>query len=68
MALLVDSVLDVVRRGDAPVTPSAEILPDIALISGVMKLGDSLVLVHDLDRFLSIEDYEKLRLALELEL
>ena len=67
VALLVDSVAGVVRRDDAPVTPWEEILPDIQSISGVMKLKDSLVLVHDLERFLSIEDYEKLRLALDLE-
>jgi purine-binding chemotaxis protein CheW len=67
VALLVDSVVDVVRRSDAPVTPSAEILRDIELISGVMKLGDSLALVHDIERFLSIEDHGKLQLALNLE-
>jgi purine-binding chemotaxis protein CheW len=67
VALLVDSVVGVVRRSEAQITPAAEILPDIESISGVMKLDDSLVLVHDLERFLSIEDHEKLQLALNLE-
>jgi hypothetical protein len=49
------------------VTPWEEILLNIQSISGVMKLENSLVLVHDLERFLSIEDHEKLRLALDLE-
>jgi len=66
VALLADSVTGVVQRGDALITPVAEILPDLESISGVMRLDDSLVLVHDLERFLSIEDHEKLRLALEL--
>ena len=58
------------RRGAArrcAVTPWEEILLNIQSISGVMKLENSLVLVHDLERFLSIEDHEKLRLALDLE-
>ena len=66
VALLVDSIVGVVERSAAQVTPAAEILPDIESISGVMKLDDSLVLVHDLERFLSIEDHAKLQLALNL--
>ncbi len=64
VALLVDSVVGVFERGE--VMPAAEILPDVESISGVMKLNDSLVLVHDLERFLSSEDHEKLQLALGL--
>ena len=64
LALLVDSVAGVVRRSDAGVTPTAEILRDTESISGVMKLEDVLVLVHDIERFLSIEDEAALELAL----
>lgn len=67
VALLVDSVADVVRRADAHITPAADILPDIESISGVMPLDDSLLLVYDIERFLSIEDHEKLQLALDLQ-
>src|SRR6266446_7263771 len=55
VALLVDSVVGVVPRGKVQVTPAAEILPDLESISGVMKLDGGLVLVHDVERFLSIE-------------
>ena len=67
VALLVDSVVDVVEQRKAHVTPAAEILPDLECISGVMKLDGSLVLVHDVEKFLSIEDHNALQLALNLE-
>ncbi|HYR59428.1 MAG TPA: chemotaxis protein CheW, partial [Chthoniobacteraceae bacterium] len=68
VALLVDAVVGVVERREAQVTPAAEILPDLECISGVMKLNDGgLVLVHDIERFLSIADHAALQLALNLE-
>lgn len=67
VALLVDSVEGVVPHSNARITSTAEILPDIELITGVMKLDESLVLLHDIERFLSIDDHEKLQLALDAE-
>ena len=67
VALLVDAVSGVVPRCEAEITPAAEILPDIECVSGVMKLDGGLVLVHDIERFLSIEDHAALQLALNLE-
>ena len=67
VALLVDAVVGVVPRCDAQITSAAEILPDLACVSGVMKLAGGLVLVHDVERFLSIEDHAALQLALNLE-
>lgn len=67
VALLVDAVVGVVPRREAQITPAAEILPDLESFTGVMKLNGGLVLVHDLERFLSIEDHAALQLALKLE-
>lgn len=67
VALLVDAVVGVVPRCDAQITSAADILPDLACVSGVMKLAGGLVLVHDVERFLSIEDHAALQLALNLE-
>ena len=67
VALLVDAVMGVVARGDAQVTPMSEILSDFASISGVMKCDGGLVLVHDLEKFLSLEDHAALQLALHTE-
>ena len=66
VALLVDAVLGVVPRSEAQITPASAILPDLECISGVMKLDGGLVLVHDIERFLSIEDHEALQMALNL--
>jgi purine-binding chemotaxis protein CheW len=67
VALLVDAVVGVVPWRDAQITPASEILPDLECVSGVMKLDGGLVLVHDVERFLSIEDHAALQLALTLE-
>ena len=67
VALLVDAVVGVVTGIKGRVTPAAEILPDMPSIAGVMKLGGGLVLVQDIERFLSIEDHDALQLALNLE-
>ena len=67
VALLVDAVVGVVEGHKADITLAAEILPDLECISGVMKLDGGLVLVHDVEKFLSIEDHTALQLALNLD-
>ena len=67
VALLVDAVAGVVPRIGAQITPASEILPDLECVSGVMKLDGGIVLVHDVERFLSIEDHAALQMALDLE-
>jgi purine-binding chemotaxis protein CheW len=66
VALMVDAVSGVVAQSEVQLTPALEILPDLECVSGVMKLDGNLVMVHDLERFLSIEDHEALQLALNL--
>lgn len=67
VALLVDALVGVVDYDAAQITPGADILPDLESISGVMKSDGGLVLVHDVERFLSIEDHTALQLALQFE-
>jgi len=59
VALRVDRALELVRAalGDAP---------DVELFAGVATLGDGLVLVHDLERFLSRAEATALDRALEV--
>ncbi len=66
VALLVDSVEGVVAGQSAEITPAAEFLPELESVSGVMKLDDGLVVVHDIERFLTIENHAALDLALNL--
>ena len=65
VALLVDAVSGVVPRVAAQITPAAEILPHLGAISGVLKLDDGLVLIHDIDCFLSLDDTAALERALD---
>jgi len=64
IALVADAVHDVI--GFAQVLIETEnILPGLEYVEGVVKLTDGLILIHDLDRFLSLEEESSLDLALE---
>ncbi len=55
VALLVDSVSSVEVSSDGLVHAS-DILPRMDYIDGVATLGDGMILIHDLDKFLSLEE------------
>ncbi|WAC04829.1 MAG: chemotaxis protein CheW [Methanoregula sp.] len=63
VALPVDTVQGVVEPASKPVD-AGEILPDLPYIQGVVKLPDGLVLIHDLDTFLSLDEETALNVAL----
>ena len=56
VALLVDDVQDVVEIDDRRVAKQKDILPGIGHVDGAINLEDNIVLVHDLEKFLSIEE------------
>jgi purine-binding chemotaxis protein CheW len=64
LALLVDSVEGVHECEETAVIPGGEILPDIGYVKGVVKFPDGLVLIHDLDACLSLEEQNSLDAAL----
>jgi purine-binding chemotaxis protein CheW len=64
VALLVDAVEGVVESSAAAVIAAAEILPGLAYVEGVVKLDDGALLIHDLDRFLSLEEDQALAAAI----
>jgi len=64
VALVVDAVSDVIECPDQVLITSEQILPDTGYIDGVLKLEDGLILIHDLDKFLSLEEGERLDDAL----
>jgi purine-binding chemotaxis protein CheW len=65
VALVVDTVGEVIERKDHDVVPSSEILPGLDYVEGVAKLDDGLVLIHDLDRFLSLQEENALEEAIK---
>jgi purine-binding chemotaxis protein CheW len=64
MALLVDSVIGVIECIPADVTPSMTIDSKLEYIEGVVKLNDELLLIHDLESFLSLDEERDLDKAL----
>jgi purine-binding chemotaxis protein CheW len=48
MALLVNEVLWIIERSDHELIPADEICPGLGHIRGAMKLGEEIVLLHDL--------------------
>ena len=63
-ALITDSVAGVFECLEREVVPSQAIAPGIQYVAGVVKLSDGMVLVHDLDRFLSLDEEQGLDEAL----
>lgn len=65
LALLVDAVEGIVERPGQEVILAEKILPKIEYIEGVVKLEDGLILIHDIERFLSLEEERKLEDAMK---
>jgi purine-binding chemotaxis protein CheW len=64
VALLVASIVGVVDCSASQVTASEGIVADSEYVAGVLKLDDGLVLIHDLDTFLSPIEERRLVQAL----
>jgi len=56
---LPDSVTGVLESFGKEIITSEKILPEMEYIEGILKFEDGMVLIHDLDRFLSLKE-EKL--------
>ncbi|WP_018990235.1 chemotaxis protein CheW [Aromatoleum toluclasticum] len=56
VALVVDSAVDVMPCDPAQRVAAEHILPEFAQLAGVVKLADGMILVHDLDGFLSLDE------------
>ena len=65
VALLVDSVDGVIEVVEEEIAAAREIIPEVQYVRGVVKLLDGLVLIHDLDEFLSEVEEQALEEALK---
>ncbi len=65
VALVADAVLDVIACPAQDMIAAGKVLPNIEYVEGVIKLADGLILIHDLDKFLSLEEENFLAHALE---
>lgn len=64
VALVVDSVSGVIEHAEPDRVDAETILPGLEYVDGVVKLGDGLILIHGLDRFLSLGEAEMLDRAM----
>jgi len=64
VAFVVDGVSDVLEYSLEQAVGVHEIVPGIECVEGVVKLSDGLVLIHDLDKFLSLEEEQALDAAI----
>ena len=65
VALLVDSVDGVIEVAEEDIAAAQGILPEVEYVQGIVKLQDGLVLIHDLEQFLSAEEERTLDKALK---
>lgn len=56
IALVADTVTGVLELSDDEIIGKEEILSDLEYVEGVVKLEDGMILIHDLEKFLSLEE------------
>ena len=66
VALVADAVSGIFEYAALDIAGADTILPGLEYIDGIVKLSDGLILVHDLDRFLSLEEAQSLDHAMLL--
>lgn len=64
VALPVDAVIGVLPCSAEMVTAKEAIVPGLEYLEGIAKLEDGMILIHDLDKFLSVEEETGLERAL----
>jgi len=64
VALMVDSVADVREVPEQEIANARQALPFAAYLRGVARIAEGLVLIHDLDQFLSLDEEQALDVAL----
>lgn len=65
VALVADAVLGAITYPAQSLIATEDVLPNIEYVEGVAKLADGLILIHNLDKFLSLEEENYLDRALE---
>ena len=67
MALVVDHVIDVIPTSSLAVVDGNDVLPGLDYVEGVVKLSDGMVLIHDLEKFLSFPEAKALENSMRQE-
>jgi len=67
VALVVDEVCGTVERSAQEAITSEKIVPGLEYVTGVIKLEDGMLFIHNLDEFLSLDEEVSLEAALTTE-
>jgi purine-binding chemotaxis protein CheW len=67
MVLVIDESLGVIEHPSTEIVAPGWIVPGLEQIQGVIKLGDGLALIHDLEKFLSLDEARSLDEAMRQE-
>jgi len=65
VALVVDSVIGILQHPGQEIISAEEILPTIDYVEGVIKIEGDIILIHNLEQFLSLEEEKTLDNALK---
>jgi len=65
VAMVVDDAGGVIETGPGMAAPSAEVLPALAHVAGVVKTPGGMMVIQDIDSFLSLEEEKELAGALK---
>lgn len=65
VALVADAVLDVIASSAQSLVATENILSRVEYVEGAIKLADGLIFIHDLDKFLSLEEESSLDQAMD---
>ena len=68
VVLLVDEAQGVIERPLTEIVSSAQIVPGLEQIQGVIKLDEGFALIHDLEKFLSLDETRALDEAMRQEM
>lgn len=68
VVLVIDDAQGVIECPQAEIIESGDIMPRLEHVEGVLRLDDGLVLIHDLETFLSLDEARALDEAMKREL
>lgn len=64
VALVADTVTGVIECPEHSLIAAERVLPGLGHVEGIIKFEDGLVLIHNLDKFLSLEEEASVEMAL----
>lgn len=66
IGIVVDTVKDIIELDESKIVSPADIIQGVEHVEGVLKLEDGMVLIHDINKFLSIEEEKEIDSSLRI--